>query len=228
MGVGPRVGLSCDARPDHVAHPKDVGARLLGGPDGREGVCGFTALRNGQHHVGVADDRVSVAELRGVLHLNRDARQALEEVFSHQARVPACSTPQNEDALRVLPPRPVVVDSRQVGGALLEVDPPADGVADGARLLVDLFEHEMVVAALFQGGNLQFNGFDFWGDFCVTDGADGQFAVPGHRGDFFILQVHHILGVRDDGRGIRSHKKVVVAPHTDHKWTGFAGCDQAV
>ena len=86
----------------------------------------------------------------------------------------------------------------------------------------------MVVAALFQGGNLQFNGFDFWGDFSVTDGADGQFAVPGHRGDFFILQVHHILGVRDDGRGIRSHKKVVVAPHTDHKWTGFAGCDQAV
>ena len=29
------------------------------------------------------------------------------------------------------------------------------------RLLVNLLQHEMVVAALFQGGDLQFNGLDF-------------------------------------------------------------------
>ena len=228
VGVGPRVRLTRDARPDHVAHPKDVGARLLGGPDGREGVRGFSALRNGQHHIGVADDGVSVSKFRSVFHLDRDACQALEEVFGDQPGVPACPTSQDEDALRVFPLRPMLVDAGQVGRALLEVDPSPDGVSDGAWLLVNLLQHEMVVPAFFQRGDFQFNGLDFWGDFRVTNGADGQFAVPGHRGDFFILQVHHILGVRHNGRGVRSHEEVVVASNADHEGLAFSGGHEAV
>ena len=95
-------------------------------------------------------------------------------------------------------------------------------------MLVNLLQHEMVVPALFQRGDLQFNGLDFWGDFCVTNGADGQFAVPGHRGDFFVFQVDHVLGVRHNGCGVRPHKEVVVAPHADHERTGLAGGHQAV
>ena len=171
---------------------------------------------------------MSVPEFGGVLHFDRDARQALEQVFSHQTCVPACSTPQNEDALRVFPQHPVVVDAGHVGRALLEVDPSADGVSNGSGLLVNLLEHEVVVSSLFQGSDLQFDGLDFWGDFCVTDGADGQFAVSGHRGDFLVLQVDHVFGVGHNGRGVRPHKEVVVAPHADHERTGFAGSHQAV
>ena len=148
VGVGPSVGFARNAGPDHVAHPKDVGTRLLGGADGRQGVCGFATLRDGQHHVSVPDDGISVSEFRGVFHFDRDACQALEEVFGHQPRVPACSTPQNEDALGFLPLGPIVVDTGHVRGALLEVDPSADGVPNGSGLLVNLLEHEVIVSTL--------------------------------------------------------------------------------
>ena len=95
-------------------------------------------------------------------------------------------------------------------------------------MLVNLLQHEVVVPALFQRGNLQFNGLDFRGDFSVADGADGQFAVPRHRGDFLIFQVDHIFGVRHNGCGVRPHKEVVVAPHADHERACLAGGHQAV
>ena len=98
-----------------------------------------------------ADHRVAVAVLGGDVHLDRDARPLLDRVAADQARrgseVPQATTTirlhvaQDASSLAEL----VEVDAVGADGAV------GDRLGDGVGLLVDLLEHERLVAALLGG-----------------------------------------------------------------------------
>ncbi len=92
-----------------------------------------------------ADHRIAVAELAGQIDLAGDARRPLDQELADQPRVVRGAAGDEQDA-----PQPARIDLEpfEVGVMRLEQEPAAQRVGDGARLLVDLLEHEVRVAAL--------------------------------------------------------------------------------
>ena len=91
------------------------------------------------------DDRVPVAELGAVVHLDRQVRQLLDQELPDQAGVPRGAA--GDDADRV-DGRRVVGHVAEEHASRVERHPAEDGLADGLRLLVDFLEHEVLVAGL--------------------------------------------------------------------------------
>ena len=98
-----------------------------------------------------ADDRVAVAVLGGDVDLDRHPRPLLDRVAADQAGVVRGSAGDDHDASQAA--QELVVDRAEVA----EVDPVlaggalADRLGDGVGLLVDLLEHERLVALLLGG-----------------------------------------------------------------------------
>lgn len=110
-------------------------------------VGGFAALGNDDYHVAVIQHRVAVDELARVLHLHHGACVLLNEVLADKARVPRRSARANDDALGRGDAIHHVPEAAQHHGARGRVDAPADAVLQGARLVQDFFDHEVLVAA---------------------------------------------------------------------------------
>ena len=114
---------------------------------------GLAALADRHHQGAAVQHRVAVAELRGDLDLARDPGPVLDRVLRHQARVERRPAGDDEDLVgvpQVLLGQPdLVEDDLAVVG-----EPAAQGVGDRGRLLGDLLEHEVRVAALLGGGGV--------------------------------------------------------------------------
>lgn len=94
------------------------------------------------------DHRLAVAELGGVLDLDRDACQLLNEILATQPSVPRGAAGDDEDARRADEALHVGHETAEVDVALLEVEPAAHAVLQDLGLLADLFEHEVLELAL--------------------------------------------------------------------------------
>ena len=88
MDVGSRVGSPRNTGADGVADAIDEGSLFLCQLDGSQRVGRLTALRDGNHYILLCHHWVTVAELRGILHLARDTAQALEELLADETRMP--------------------------------------------------------------------------------------------------------------------------------------------
>src|ERR1700685_269088 len=98
-----------------------------------------------------ADDRIAVAPLAGVIHFDRDARQALDHELARHRRMPTGSASLDVDLLRrfELGLGDFHLVEEDVSGVLR--DSSQRSVAHRARLLVDLLEHEMLEPTLLRG-----------------------------------------------------------------------------
>jgi hypothetical protein len=91
------------------------------------------------------------------------------------------------------------------------VGPPLQGLLDGQRLLVDLLEHEVLVAALLGGRQVP-----------VDVVLERRHGVPvqvghvqpfgGHDHDLVILQDHAVLGPVQEGGEIAGHEVLTLGP----------------
>ena len=85
-----------------------------------------------------------------------------------------------------------------------------DGAAQRLGLLHDLLEHEVLIAALFRGGNLPVDGkvllFDLLLE-CVVD-LD---ALARQHGDLAVLHIGHVARVLDDSRHVGGEEIAALA-----------------
>ena len=133
-----------------VRQGQDRGTTLAGQPHGGQRVRGLARLGDPDHEIVGAHDRVAVAVLRGDVHLDGYPRPLLDRVAAHESRVVAGPAGDDDDAPDL---RRQVCRQLELG----EVDAVEarkairDRLGDRIRLLVDLLEHEGLVAALLGG-----------------------------------------------------------------------------
>src|SRR6266849_10901885 len=149
MGVDGAGGLASDDRSHYIANRDSLGAFLLSLALRRRRIGGFTGLRD-HHRKGIlADDRITISEFTAVIDFHGNAGGPLDHELAGQRGVPtgAAGNDSNMAETGKLGGRDIHFVQENAAGFL--PDPAERGIADGARLLKDLLEHEVLVAALF-------------------------------------------------------------------------------
>ncbi len=115
-----------------------------------ERVGGLTGLRDEQAEGVAVGNGIAIAVFAGVVDVDGQAGKALDHVFAREGRMPTGSAGGDVDARRG--GKLVVADFHfaEEDFAGVERDAAQGGVANGARLLPDFLEHEVLVAALFR------------------------------------------------------------------------------
>ncbi len=217
MGVGAAVRLTRDAGPNHIADAKDMRPSFFGHANGGQGVGRLSRLTNGNQDVTFADDRVAVSEFTGIFDFHRNAGKVLEHVLRNEAGVPTGATGNNDQPLCVLPHVLMVVDAGHADGVLSKTQSAPQAIVNRAGLFVNLFEHEVLITAFFNGleGHFQF-GYHR-GDFVVPNGADFHSGSQRNTCDLFVFQVDDVFRVFDNGRGVGGYEILSFANANDQR-----------
>jgi len=165
-------------------------------PDRFQGVRGFTGLRNGHHQGAAVQHRVAVAEFAGELHFHRQPRPVLDRVFREQPGVIRGAAGDHE----------YLVDLAQflvAQSLFVEHDPavhemPQQGVGHRGGLLGDLLEHEVLVAALFGGGQVPVDVKLAKLDVGVAIEIDNPVAVRVDHHGLVLAEFDRVAGVLDE------------------------------
>ena len=213
--VDAAVGLPRDAAADDVAQGQRRVPLALALAQGGQRVGRLAGLGQGQHDGVAVQRRVAVAELAGVLDLDRHARELLEQVLADQRRVVARAARRHHDPLGLAQPLHVEVEAAEVGRAVGLVQPAAQGVLQRLGLFVDLLEHEMVEAArvLFLGRRFQHRGRPAspsrrgW----VEDAP----VVRRQHAQLMVVQIDHLLGEAGEGAGVAGEEAFALAEAQD-------------
>ncbi len=226
MGIGAGIGSAGNAATHHVANAEDGCALALGQFQSRQGIGRFAALRDGNHDVALRDNRIAVAELRGVLDLHRNAGQVLNQIFGHQAGVPARAARHNDDAVGINKLLLVGAEASHIEVATPHFEAAAHRIEDRTRLLKNLLEHKVLVTTFFNTIQLQLQALDVGRLHHVFARADGQLAVLDNS-ELVVVDVHHLVGVLDDGGSVGSHEELALA-NTNNQRRTLAGRNELV
>ena len=223
-GIEHIVRFTSDGGAYHIHHCQCPAAAPLGLPQGGHSIQRLTGLTDENDQRMIVHQRVAVAEFRGQTHLHRAAEQALPVVLADHAHMvagPAGHDENTADALDVFLCQAQIVQHHP---AL--PDPGRDGFPDGLRLLEDLLEHKVGVAALFRSGNVPVDvavGL-IDGVHLVIEKVD---ALRRQHGDLAVLHVNNIAGMADDGSHVGGNE-ILVLTAADDKGAVLPSGDQGV
>ena len=161
VGGDGALGFAGDGGADDVADGEGFGAfgdeLGLGG----EGVGGFAGLGDEEADGAGVGDGVAVAVLAGVVDVDGEAGEALDHELAGEAGVPGGSAGGDGDLGGVAEVFVGDLHFLEEDVAGVEGDAAEGGVADGAGLLVDFLEHEVLVAGLFGLDGVPGDALDF-------------------------------------------------------------------
>ena len=149
MQIDASTGFACNRRAHHVADTGDHGPLVLGLAHGRQSIGRLARLANGHYEVGRRNNRVAVAEFRGLLHFGQDAGHLLDGVFPYHAGVHGCAATHHENPVDHGGVARRKIKSRKHGGSHSEVKPAANRIPDRTRLFEHFLEHKVGIFALF-------------------------------------------------------------------------------
>ena len=147
-GVKHILALIGDGRTHHVHNGEDMRAAPLRLTQGKERIERFAALADDDHERVFIHDRVAVAEFRGKLHRNGHIQHFGEHVLARHAHIARRTA--GYDIYFIDGTDHILRDVRKPKVDPAFLDAGAYGVADSRRLLHDLLEHEMRIAAFFR------------------------------------------------------------------------------
>ncbi len=128
------------------------------------------------------------------------------------------------EALRMSSSVMVEVVEEDVAG--VEGDAAEGGVADGAGLLVDFLEHEVLVAGLFGLDGVPGDALDFEGERVALEVGEGD-AGAGEDGEFAVGEEVDVAGVVEDAGDVGGEEEFAVAD-ADDGGRAHAGGDELV
>ena len=195
-GIEHVVALPGDRGAHHVDDREHPGSQALGLPQGGQGVHRLAGLADDQHQGFVGNDGVAVAELGGQRHLHRLAQQPFQGVLGGHAHVVGGAAGDHIELVQL----PQVV---RLQVQLIQHHPPLldawkHGLAECLGLLHDLLGHEVLVPALFGGGDLPVHVAALLLNGPEIGVIDPQ-VVGGELGNLPVVQVAHLPGVLDEG-----------------------------
>ena len=140
------IDLARDLRAHHVRDRDGVGALLARELHRLDRVAGLAGLGDADHERVVADHRIAVDPLGGDVRLDGEPRPLLEHVAADDARVVGRAAREDDDAAQVA--QLLVGHAEPLEHERAVTNAVADRLGHGLRLLVDLLQHERLVAAL--------------------------------------------------------------------------------
>ena len=152
LRVDDAVGLARHRASHHVRDAEHAGALHARVTNGRERIGRLARLRHRDHERRRSDDGVAVAKLACDLAFGWNARPTFDEVLRDEARVIARAARDDVhavDEVELLGRQVELVDGKRAVH-----EPSGERVADDTRLLVDLLQHKVGVAALFGQVNI--------------------------------------------------------------------------
>ena len=221
LGTGPGIqGVVCQFR-NGAAHHIDDGQRP--GPEalaffhGRNGIRRFTRLReNDQKRVAV-DLGFTVSQLTGQLHIHRDMAQLFYRVFSRTPRVIRRAAGGDHDFSYTTKFLGCKAEIIQLDMAFMNSG--CQSRLHGTGLLHDLFEHEMLITALFRRFDTPCDAADR----LVNDRAGAiidRDALRCQLRKLAVIQIQGVTGIGYQRRHVRG-KEVFANTDTKDQRTGF-------
>ena len=207
-------GFARDHRSDDVADCKRLAAVGFGFALGGDGVGGFAGLRDQQRDGVRRDDGIAITPLAGVVHFDGDAGQAFDHELAGLSGMPTGAAGGDVDLF---------------GGAefglgdlhLVEEDltgvlrnAAERGVADGAGLLVDFLEHEVLEAALFRHDRVPGDVLDLAVDRVAVEVGELHAAL-GDDGEVAVGEEKEVARVIQDGGHVGGDEVFLFAESDD-------------
>jgi hypothetical protein len=185
VGGDGALGLARDGRADDVADGERLGPGGTQLALGGDGVGGLAGLRDEEADGAGVGQRGAVAVLAGVVDFGAEAGEALDHELAGEAGVPTGAAGGDGDLGGVAQVGLGDVHLGEEDLAGVGRDAAEDSVADGARLLVDFLEHEVLVAGLLGHHGVPGDALDFERkgravEVCELDaggGEDGQLTI---------------------------------------------------
>ncbi len=223
MGIGSGMRFTSNRRTYHIADAKNGSSLFLGQLQGGQGICCFTGLTDGNHHVLLRNNGVAVTELRSILHLNRHACQVFKNIFSYQPGMPGGTTSDDNKTICIEELVMVIKHPAHLDHAFIRQQTATQGILYGLGLFVDLFEHEVGIPALFNGFKIHFELVYIRINGLITfNGTHLEFFAFLYYRHFIILKVNRLFGIFQKRSGITGNEEFILTD-THHQWTTFFG-----
>ena len=226
MRVDGSSGLARDHGSHHVADGQRLRALGFGFTLGGDGVGGFAGLRNQQRQLIRTQDWIAVAPFAGVIDFDRNAGQVLDHELAGQSGVPTGAAGGDIDLLQSFELGFTDLHLVEKDGAGVLRDAAERGVADGARLLINLFEHEVLEAALLRHDGIPGDALRFALQRIAVE-IGNLYAILRDHGQIAIGQEEKIAGVIEK-RGHVGGDEVFIFADADHGGRSVAGRDNLV
>ena len=217
---GPRVenavGLARGLRSHDVRQRQHGGAATTRGAHRGERVGGLPGLRDPDHQIVGPHDGVAVAVLGRDVDLDREPGPLLDRVAPDQPGV--IGGPAGDDHDPPDAPQELVVDRPEVA----EVDPVGPGGAlaerlgDRVGLLVDLLEHERLIALLLGRLGVPVDLHDLALQRLAVGGLELDALGPQHD-DLVVAHVLDLARLAQEGRDRRADELLAVAAADDQR-----------
>ena len=209
-------GFARDHGAHHIADGQRFGALLFGLALGGERIRRFSRLADADDQRAIVDNGVAIAEFAAVIHFHGNPGQPLDHEFAGQAGVPTGAAGNNLDAAEIA--ELLLGDGHFVEEdfAGLLRDAAQHGVSNGAGLLANLLEHEMLEAALFGGDGVPGDVMNL-GLYRLAFDIGYFHALGSEHGDVAIAQEKHVAGVRQDAGNIAGHEAFIFAQAHDDR-----------
>ena len=186
---------------DDVGDREHLGAALASQAHGGQRVGGLARLGDADDQIALREHRVAVAELGGDVHLHRSPRPGLDRVAPDQTGVVGGSAGHDHHPAHVLEELVGQSDVTEVHHPVAQ--PAGHGLGHGVGLLVDLLEHEGLVAALLGLLEVPVDLVHLAADLAPV-GSEEARALGRDGHDLAVVDELHALGLvqeRRDGRG---------------------------
>ena len=210
-----RVDFAGDLRAHHVGDRDRTRALLAGELHRLDRVARLAGLRDADHERAGVDDRVAVDPLARHVGLDGDARPLLDRVTADDTCVVRGAAGDDHD-----PPQPfqlVLVQAEALEREMAVPDPVADRLGDAFGLLVDLLEHERLVARPLGRVIVPVDLDDVVLD-CGTGRRVGDLDTVGlDRDDLAVVGELHAPGLGEERRQVRGEEVLTVAEPDDHR-----------
>lgn len=191
------VGFAAEGGVLDVADTEDAGTSPFGFAHGGEGVGRLARLADGDDEGVIGEDRVSVARFGSDLHRGRDPNEVFEEERAEPAGVGGGAAAEEPDVAEVAELFFGEVEVEMDRGGVL-VYPSEERFLDRGRLLVDLFEHEMLVPFFGERLELAVDPLAFFGEWEERGAEEGclGFFDPN---DLAASEEDNVRGGRQEG-----------------------------
>ena len=155
-GVHNTVRFSGDGAADDIDNTQYLEALCLGFPQSCQRIRRLTGLADNDDHIALLQDGITITEFAGHIHLYRDSCQTFNDIFCGNTGV-ICGTAGHDmdlcDLLNLL-----IAHIQFFDDDIIILDTGRNGIVDRLRLFVDLFQHEMLIAALFRSIGIPVDG----------------------------------------------------------------------